>query len=64
MLSPTLEEEAVRRGHRELTLGSTATAHRFYLGQGYADTGRVSSLFGLTSPVMAKPLPVASGKPG
>lgn len=59
-----LEEEAVRRGHRELTLGSTATAHRFYLGKGYADTGRVASLFGLTSPLMAKTLPVASGKPG
>jgi GNAT superfamily N-acetyltransferase len=59
-----LEEEAARRGHGELTLSSTATAHRFYLGKGYADTGRVSAMFGLTSHVMAKMLPVASGKPG
>jgi GNAT superfamily N-acetyltransferase len=51
-----LEEEAARRGHGEITLCSTVTAHRFYLGKGYADTGRVSSMFGLTSPVMAKML--------
>lgn len=58
-----LEQEAARRGHGELTLSSTATAHRFYLSKGYADTGRVSSMFGLTSQVMTKTLPGAPLSP-
>ena len=34
-----LEAEATRRGLDELTLGSTETAHRFYLRLGFVDTG-------------------------
>jgi GNAT superfamily N-acetyltransferase len=58
-----LEQEAARRGHAGLTLHSTAAAHRFYLGKGYADTGEVSAMFGLSAPVMTKSLS-AGGTPG
>jgi hypothetical protein len=34
-----LEAEAVRRSLGELTLGSTETAHRFYLRLGYVNSG-------------------------
>jgi GNAT superfamily N-acetyltransferase len=55
-----LEEEADRRGLKELELSSTATAHQFYLSNGYVDTGERSSMFGLSSPIMRKALTVSS----
>jgi GNAT superfamily N-acetyltransferase len=55
-----LEEEADRRGLKELELSSTATAHPFYLRNGYVDTGKRSSMFGLSSPIMMKPLEAGS----
>jgi GNAT superfamily N-acetyltransferase len=55
-----LEAEAVRRGGTELSLYSTATAHEFYARNGYRDTGRTSSMFGLSSREMSKTLaPIA-----
>jgi len=51
-----LEDEAARRGVRVVELSSTATAHEFYLRNGYVDTGKKSVMFGLTSPIMTKAL--------
>ena len=49
-----LEAEARKRGHKSLELGSTKTAHDFYMRNGYADTGKVESAFGLTAIMMSK----------
>jgi hypothetical protein len=38
-LLEALETEATRRNLVELTLGSTETAHRFYLALGFLDFG-------------------------
>jgi GNAT superfamily N-acetyltransferase len=42
-----LESEALRRGIVALELGSTRTAHAFYLHNGYVDAGETESSFGL-----------------
>jgi GNAT superfamily N-acetyltransferase len=55
-----LEKEAERRGLTELELSSTATAHGFYLRNGYFDTGKKSSMFGLHAPIMRKLLETSS----
>lgn len=49
-----LEAEARKRGQKHIELGSTKTAYRFYQRNGYADTGRVESAFGLTAVIMRK----------
>lgn len=41
-----LEAEASRLGIREITLESTATARRFYLGRGFSPRGEPSLAFG------------------
>ena len=49
-----LEDEAHRRGQNAITLSSTKTAHEFYRRNGYADTGKVDVVFGLSPAVMRK----------
>jgi len=44
-----LEEAARSTGIRKLTVGSTATARRFYLGSGYVPEGSPAQGFGLTT---------------
>jgi GNAT superfamily N-acetyltransferase len=51
-----LEKEARRRGLSEVKLGSTVTAHKFYRRNGYSDTGKNESLYGLTARGMKKSL--------
>lgn len=51
-----LEDEARRRGLAQIELTSTQTAYAFYLRNGYSDTGRTESGFGMVSPVLRKPL--------
>ena len=53
----SIEEEAVDAGLREIRLGSTATARRFYLDCGFSPTGGPSRGFGVTeSQPMSKQL--------
>ncbi|HEX7761204.1 MAG TPA: GNAT family N-acetyltransferase [Caulobacteraceae bacterium] len=51
-----LEAAARARGHRICVLESTATARRFYLGQGYAPSSAPGEKFGLKTYPMIKPL--------
>ena len=51
-----IEAEARSRGLSEIHLESTATAHDFYLGNGYRDTPKVGTSFGLASFEMVKVL--------
>jgi GNAT superfamily N-acetyltransferase len=51
-----LEEEARRRGLNFVELGSTKTAYAFYKRNGYVDTGKDESAFGLTARGMQKDL--------
>ena len=44
-----LEQRARARGNRDCTLASTATARRFYLANGYVETGRPAGQFGTAS---------------
>lgn len=48
-LLAALEARARARGNRRCTLRSTETAHRFYLGAGYVDTGPPTGCFGAPS---------------
>ena len=43
-----LEQDAVQCAINNITLHSTATAHRFYLSAGYADDGKPVKDFGIT----------------
>jgi GNAT superfamily N-acetyltransferase len=53
-----LEERARERGNTRCTLLSTATAHRFYKANGYADDGAAEGKFGpAASSPMSKLLP-------
>ena len=55
-LLAALEVRAEERGAEKFRLESTETARRFYLANGYADDGRPSGKFGMTSGYrMAKP---------
>ena len=55
-----LETEARKRGFSKIELTSTATAHQFYLRNGYSDTGKDGSAFGMSAPGMVKTvMPVA-----
>ena len=49
-----LESEARKRGQESVELSSTKTGHEFYRRNGYADTGRVESAFGLRVRVMRR----------
>lgn len=49
MLLTALEARAVARGNMECRLHSTETAHRFYLSNGYVDTGEPIRKFGMNS---------------
>jgi GNAT superfamily N-acetyltransferase len=51
-----LEAEARRRGFGQVELTSTGTAHKFYLRNGYSDTGKNGSAFGMSAPNMIKTL--------
>ena len=51
-----IEDEARARGLSELHLESTATAHDFYLRNGYRDTTKAGTFFGLASSQMVKRL--------
>jgi GNAT superfamily N-acetyltransferase len=56
-LLAALERRAVERGNGRCTLASTATARRFYLANGYVETGRPAGQFGTQSGFpMSKPL--------
>ncbi len=44
-----LEERAASRGCARCTLNSTETARRFYLAQGYVETGKPAGHFGTNS---------------
>ena len=44
-----LEQRAASRGCVRCTLNSTATARRFYLAQGYVETGKPAGHFGTSS---------------
>jgi GNAT superfamily N-acetyltransferase len=44
-----LEKRALERGNRQCRLTSTATARRFYLANGYVETGPPRHNFGTTS---------------
>jgi GNAT superfamily N-acetyltransferase len=56
-LLAALEQRAVTCGNARSTLTSTATARRFYLGNGYVETGAAKGHFGTqTGFPMAKPL--------
>lgn len=48
-LLAALEQRAVDRGNSECTLTSTATARRFYLANGYVETGPPIGSFGTRS---------------
>ena len=47
-----LEVEAQKRGQKHIELGSTKTVHDFYKRQGYTDTGKIQSAFGLSAPIL------------
>jgi hypothetical protein len=49
-----LEEEACRRGLREVSVSSTRTAHSFYLRNEFVDEGSSESTLGLDSLRMRK----------
>jgi GNAT superfamily N-acetyltransferase len=52
-----LELRALERGNTRCTLTSTETAHRFYLSNGYTESGSPSGAFGTSSGYpMSKPL--------
>jgi GNAT superfamily N-acetyltransferase len=51
-----LEQRARDRGCREFTLGSTATARRFYISCGYLEAGPPEPVFGTSGFPMRKPL--------
>jgi len=55
-----LETEALQRGFSKIELTSTATAHQFYLRNGYSDTGTNGSAFGMSAPGMVKTIGVAA----
>jgi GNAT superfamily N-acetyltransferase len=56
-LLAALEKRAIERGNDRCTLSSTATARRFYLANGYIETGAARGNFGSqTGFPMAKPL--------
>ena len=55
-LLAALEARAIERGNTRCTLHSTETAHRFYLANGYADTGSAARVFGGTGYPMSKAL--------
>ncbi len=48
-LLAALEARAAKRGNTECRLHSTETAHRFYLSNGYVDTGEPTRKFGMDS---------------
>ena len=48
-LLAALEARAAERGAREFRLESTATAHRFYRANGYAEDGEPTGKFGMSS---------------
>jgi GNAT superfamily N-acetyltransferase len=48
-LLQALEARARERGSSECRLHSTETAHRFYLSNGYVDTGAPIRKFGMSS---------------
>jgi len=48
-LLAALERRAIERGNSHCTLNSTATARRFYLARGYAETGPPRGDFGTQS---------------
>jgi GNAT superfamily N-acetyltransferase len=48
-LLAALERRAAERGNSECTLASTATARRFYLANGYVETGAPRGSFGTQS---------------
>ena len=54
-----LEDEARRRGLSAIELGSTKTAAAFYRRNGYVETGKNESVFGLTSLGMRKEMRIA-----
>ena len=56
-LLAALEKRAIERGNDRCTLTSTATARRFYLANGYLETGAARGNFGTQAGFpMAKPL--------
>jgi GNAT superfamily N-acetyltransferase len=56
-LLKALEQRAIERGVERCTLASTATARRFYLANGYVETGQPAGQFGTASGFpMSKPL--------
>lgn len=56
-LLAALEKRAIERGNDRCTLSSTATARRFYLANGYLETGAARGNFGSQAGFpMAKPL--------
>jgi GNAT superfamily N-acetyltransferase len=59
-LLDALETRAQARGNAGVTLISTATARRFYLGRGYVETGAAVMLFGARSYPMAKTLDIST----
>jgi GNAT superfamily N-acetyltransferase len=48
-LLAALEQRAIERGNHRCFLASTATARRFYLANGYVETGRPAAQFGTSS---------------
>jgi GNAT superfamily N-acetyltransferase len=48
-LLAALERRAIERGSERCRLASTATARRFYLANGYVETGRPAGQFGTAS---------------
>jgi hypothetical protein len=53
----SLEVRAARRGNTQCSLINTETARRFYLSNGYVESGEPSGAFGTTSGYpMSKPL--------
>jgi GNAT superfamily N-acetyltransferase len=59
-----LEARAVERGNKLCTLISTETARRFYLSNGYVETGEPSQAFGTSSgyPMLMYPLIFTRGR--
>jgi len=55
-LLAALEARAMERGNAAVRLTSTATARRFYLARGYAETGPPEEKFGTRGHPMRKPL--------
>jgi hypothetical protein len=55
--SKALEQRAIDRGNSRCTRSSTATARRFYLANGYVETGPAEERFGTqTGFPMTRPL--------